>query len=142
LLINNKFIIPQFSESFVEYFEMMEVAFDKVYFREILLRDKGFLYELYKGQKLLNRSKISGAAEFHLNTLIQLCHLIMNNAIPMLITNYEKLRKAHRIPLLKNHFKANKDFLEILEGSRENKVYILRQLSSVFPFLLASLFEE
>jgi hypothetical protein len=120
----------------------MGIAIDKVYFREILLRDKGFLYELYKNNKLQNRKKISGADEFHLNTVIKILHLILNNEIPLLEDNYEKVKKARKVPLLKKNFKTHKDFLSIVEGPRERKVSVLQQLSPIFCFLLSALFEE
>ena len=120
----------------------MQLAIDKVYFREILPRDKGFLLDLYHNNRLVNQNLIIGADEFHLNTLIQICHLILNNTIPTLKQNFENLKRARKVSLLKKHFKSNKDFLEILYGSREQKVLILKRLSAVFCYLLASLFEE
>ena len=120
----------------------MQVAIDKVYFRETLLRDKRFLIDLYHNNKLQNQSQITGAEEFHLNTLIRLIHLILNNAIPILEENFEKLKRARKISFLKKHFKSNKDFLQILQGPREQKVAILKKLSALFSYILAALFEE
>ena len=79
----------------------METIVDKVYFREILIRDKRFLCELYKGNKLQNQNKISGASDSHLNTLCQILHLIMNNAIQVDYKNGEKIKDAKRLPFLK-----------------------------------------
>jgi len=120
----------------------METVVDKVYFREILIRDKAFLYQLYKGNRLQNRNKISGASDIQLNTLCQILHLIMNNVIRVHFKNGEKIKSARRLPFLKNNFKPQHKFAEIYEGPQENKVKILRQLSSVYCFLLQPLFEE
>ena len=120
----------------------METTVDKVYFREVLLRDKDFLNQLYKGNKLQNRNKISGASDIHLKTLCQILHLIMNNAIRVDHSIGEKIKNAKRLPFLKNNFKKQHKFAEIYEGPHENKVRILRQLSSVFCFLLQPLFEQ
>lgn len=120
----------------------METIVDKVYFREILIRDKAFLYQLYKGSKLQNRSKISGASDIHLKTLCQILHLIMNNVIPVENENGKKIKSAKRLPFLKNNFKSQQKFADIYESPQENKVKILRQLSSVYCFLLMSLFEQ
>lgn len=119
----------------------MQVAIDKVYFRETLLRDKRFLIDLYHNNKLQNQSQITGAEEFHLNTLIRLIHLILNNTIPILEENFEKLKRARKISFLKKHFKSNKDFLQILQGPREQKVAILKKLSALFCNILAALFD-
>ena len=120
----------------------METAVDKVYFREILIRDKDFLYNLYKGNKLQNRNKISGASDIHLNTLCQILHLMMNNVIPVDYENGVKIKNSRRLPFLKNNFKSQQKFAEIYEGPHENKVKVLRQLSSVYCFLLQPLFEQ
>ena len=120
----------------------METVVDKVYFREILIRDKGFLYQLYKGNKLQNRNKISGASGIHLNTLCQILHLIMNNAIRVDHKIGEQIKSAKRLPFLKKNFKSHHKFTEIFDSPQENKVKILRQLSSVYCFLLQPLFEQ
>jgi hypothetical protein len=120
----------------------METAVDKVYFRQILLRDKDFLFQLYKGNKLQNRNKISGALDIHLNTLCQILHFIMNNTIRVDHNIGEKIKSAKRLPFLKKNFKSQDNFMQIFEGPRENKVKILRQLSSVYCFLLQTLFEQ
>ena len=54
----------------------------------------------------------------------------------------EKIKSAKRLPFLKNNFKSKQKFAEIYNGPHENKVKILRQLSSVFCFLLQPLFER
>ena len=120
----------------------MQVAFDKVYFREVLVRDKRFLYDLYQNNKLQNERQILGADEFHLNTLIKIFHLILNNTIPILEEHVEKIKVAKKLPLFKKHFKLNKDFLAILEGPKEQKVLILRKFSALYCVILSSLFVE
>ena len=37
----------------------MQIAIDRVYFKEVLLREKQFLYDLYQNNKLQNQSQIS-----------------------------------------------------------------------------------
>jgi len=74
----------------------MSLIFDKVYFRDILLRDKGFLYALYKNDTLQNRQLILGAELLHLNTLIKLCHLILNNEIPIYAEDITKIKAAKK----------------------------------------------
>jgi len=120
----------------------MSLPYDQVHVRELLLRDKGFLLQLYKNNTYQNKKLISGADEYHLDTLIKVCHLILNNEIPVFEDDIAKIKKAKRIKLLTKYFKSNKDFLEVLEGQRQNKVQILLRFSSIFGFLLTSLFEE
>lgn len=121
---------------------MQQLPIDKVYFREVLVRDKRFLKDLYHNNKLQNEKQILGADEFHLNTLIKKFHLILNNTIPILEENVEKIKKAKKLPLFKQHFRSSKDFLATLEAPREQKVLILKRFSALFSFILASLFEE
>jgi len=122
--------------------KFMETVVDKVYFRQVLIRDKDFLYQLYKGNKLQNRNKISGASNLHLNTLCQILHLIVNNVIKVDHESGEKIKSAKRLPFLKHNFKSHHKFTEIYDSPQENKVKILRQLSSVYCFLLEPLFER
>jgi hypothetical protein len=51
---------------------MQQLPIDKVYFREVLVRDKRFLKDLYHNNKLQNEKQILGADEFHLNTVIKI----------------------------------------------------------------------
>ena len=121
---------------------MQQLPIDKVYFREVLVRDKRFLNDLYQNNKLQNEKQILGADEFHLNTLIKIFHLILNNTIPILEENVEKIKKARKLPLFKKGFKSSKDFLAMLEAPREEKFLVLKRFSALFSFILASLFEE
>ena len=101
----------------------MQIAIDKVYFKEILLRDKRFLYDLYQNNKLQNQNQIVGANEFHLDTLIKIFHLILNNTIPILEQNFEKVKKARKVSLFKKHFKSNKDFANASSFKRRKGIY-------------------
>ena len=80
---------------------MQQLPIDKVYFREVLVRDKRFLTDLYQNNKLQNEKQILGADEFYLNTLIKIFHLILNNTIPILEENVERIKKAKKLPLFK-----------------------------------------
>jgi hypothetical protein len=120
----------------------MPVIFDQVFARDLLLRDKGFLYELYRNSSIENRNQITGAEDRHLDTLILILYLIVNNEIPTFEEQLQQIKKAKKKNFLKKHFEHHKDFTDLLEGPRNKKVNILRQLSLVFPFLLAALFEE
>ena len=90
----------------------MQVAFDRVYFREILLRDKRFLFDLYKNNKLQNEKQIIATEEYHLNTLIKIFHLILNNAIPILEESVVKIKNAKNCHFLNNILNHMKIFLK------------------------------
>lgn len=120
----------------------MQIAFDEVYLRDTLLRDKGFLKQLYTNSTYLNKKLIIGADEHHLDTVIRICHLICNNEIPIFEHEHVILQQKRKLNFLKKKFKHNQDFINILEGTRENKVEVLLNLCNVFSCLFVALFEE
>jgi len=120
----------------------MSIFFDKVYFRDILMRDKEFLQELYKNESLPNKELIKGADEIRLNTVIQLLHLITNNEIPVFQDDIQKIKQQHLFSYLITNFKSQKSLINILNGSRQSKVNILTKFSNVYCNLLVNLFEE
>ena len=120
----------------------MKVAFDVVHMRDLLMRDKGFLKELYSMNSYQNKKIISGADDQHLNTLLKILHLILNNEIPILIEDVIIIKKYKKFSLLKKTIKNTNDYISILEGVRKPKVDFLGSLSNVYRFLLRSLFEE
>jgi len=120
----------------------MNIFFDKVYFRDILMRDKDFLQQLYKGESLQNKGLIKGAKEIHLNTVIQLLHLITNNEIPIFEDDINVIKKQHLFSFLIKHFKNQTSLIKVLNGNRQSKVSILNKFSNVFGNLFVNLFEE
>jgi len=120
----------------------MSILFDKVYFRDLLLRDKGFLNSLYKNESLSNREQIKGADDIHLNTVIQILYLIANNEIPVYEDDILQIKNARQFKLILKHFKSHKEFFKLLIGPRESKVKILSSLGGVYCHLFVSIFEE
>src|SRR6266404_6015121 len=107
----------------------MPAPFDEVHVREILLRDKGFLYDLFKNGQLKNKTTIAGAHDMHLDTLITICHLIVNNEIPLFEVEggHDKLSPSRK-RYLKDQFEDNRSFVFLLEGPRPKKVEALQRL--------------
>lgn len=115
--------------------------YDVVHLRDILLRDKRFLLELYVNSNYQNRRLISGATELHLNTVLKVLHLIVNNEIKIDEDDYKGLKRAKKANLLKNKIKTKSDFLVLLNSEVLKRQFLL-QFAAVYKYLLGPLFEE
>ncbi|SRR6266404_5262379 len=120
----------------------MTVLYDRPYMKSLLLRDKGFLLELYKNNSLQNKSQLEGADDARLDTIIRILFLVVNNEIPMFGDHYPLFKRARKEGFLRRHFQQRRTFLKVLEGTRQNKVSILQNFAPVYKFLFAPLFEE
>ena len=120
----------------------MRPAFDVVHMRDLLLKEKSFLKELFSLNSYQNRKRIIGADNQSLNTLIKVIHLILNNEIPILIEDVHFLKKYKKFGFLQKNIKTKDKFIQLLEGERKAKVDFLVFLSNVYHPLLRSLFEE
>jgi hypothetical protein len=121
---------------------MSDVVLDKVYLRQCMLRDKGFFSSLYQGESKGNKKILQFSDDRQMNILIKVIYLIVNGEIAISSKNFELIKKSKRIVFLKKSFGKKKDFIKLLNNSREEKLKILTGLSSVFPFLLFGLFNE
>ena len=121
---------------------MAQIPIDIPYFRSLMLREKGFLYSVYKENFLANSKKIANVSDSQLTVLIKIVYLIANNVIE---TPYEvglKLKKTKKIPVLKKTFQKNKDYVALIKGPRVEKIQALMKIVTVLPLLLTPLFNQ
>ena len=118
------------------------MRFDKTFLRQLFLRHKLFLKNLYEGQSLTNINTIGFASDTALNVLVRLLHLIANGEIPMRSVDFDLLKKSKRLVFLRSKFESNAAFIQTFKLQREFKISILKQFSSMYPNILYFLFNE
>jgi len=110
---------------------------DKVYLRNIMIRDKLFLLSLFQNKQ---PSVLINASDLEMNTVIRVIHLIFNNEIELLEENYEALKKSKRLKILMQNFDLEKNFLQTLYLETESKRKLLKKFNSCYPYLFHSIF--
>lgn len=118
------------------------MRYDKTFLRQLFLRHKLFLKNLYEGQALTNSNTLSFASDTSLNVIIRVLHLIANGEIPMRKDDFEVLKKAKKFLFLRRKFEKNSAFIETFSLKREFKLAVLKQFCSVFPNILYFMFNE
>lgn len=113
---------------------------DKVYLLSLFQTQKGFLKKLYVSQENSNRV-ISVASDPSLNVLIRILHLVANGQIVLRAIDSKLIKSSKRTKKL-NMFESKTYLLKMLNQSREQKVSVLKQFSSLYPILLHSFFNE
>ena len=116
---------------------MSNIVLDKVYMRNILIRDKLFLLHLFKNEQ---PNALANASNMQMNTVIRILHLIFNNEIELLEENYKALKNSRRLKGLLQHFDSEKNFLRTLNLETESKRQLLKKFSSCYPYLFHSIF--
>ena len=108
-----------------------------------LLRDKGFLKELYEGNNPLKNKKVLQTAEdTELNTLIKFLHFLSNGEIKMKKDNFKKVQETKKLSLLIKNVEKKSKVLSLVKGPRKEKLKFLNKLLNVYSFLLDCLFNE
>jgi hypothetical protein len=111
--------------------------------KSCLIRDKGFLKELYEQSECIkNRKKIHTADDAELNTLIKFLHFLSNGEIPMKKNNFQTIKENKKLRLITKNVEKKSSVINLLKSSRVSKLNFLLQLSKIYPFLLYPLFNE
>ena len=111
--------------------------------KSYLIRDKGFLKQLYEGNNPLKNKKVLQTAEdSELNTLIKFLHFLSNGAIKMKLQNFQKIREAKKLNLLTQQVEKKSKLSQLLKSARKEKLKFLNKLVNVYSFLLDILFNE
>ena len=111
--------------------------------RNLLIRDKTFLRELYEGpSKVYNNRILNFATDSKLDTLLKLLHFLANGEIPMKKNNFEVVQSHKKLAYIKRHVEKKSAVLKMLKAERQVKVKFLKQLSNIFAPLLYCLFNE
>lgn len=109
--------------------------------KSYLLRDKGFLKELYEGPNPLKNARIlNNASDTQLNTLIYYLHFLTCGDIKITKANFNEIEKCKKLHLLKSKVEKMSNVKFLINGPRAEKLLFLKKLSIVYPNLLYGLF--
>lgn len=109
--------------------------------KELLIRDKVFLKQLYTGPNVLkNKDVLNTAAEIELNTLLKYLHYVANGKIPITKANFNILQKSKKLTFLQKQIEKPTHLIKLINGNRKLKINFLLKISNVLPQLLYALF--
>jgi hypothetical protein len=119
----------------------MSLSKDQV--KTYLIRDKGFLKELYEGENHLTKRRVlQHADDTKLNTLIKYLHFVATGEIHVTTNNFKVITDSKKLTLITKTVEKKSNVLQFLQTSRENKLKFLLKLSQIYPQLLFALFNE
>ena len=111
--------------------------------KSYLVRDKGFLKELYEVPDFNKRKKkLQSADDTELNTLIKLLHFLANGEIPMKKDNFQAIKDSKKLTLITKKVERKSSVVNLIKSSRVLKLKFLFQLIKIYSFLLYPLFNE
>jgi hypothetical protein len=119
------------------------MAFNRENMKSLLIRDRGFLHELYEGPNPLKNNRVlRGASDTQLNTLIKFLHFLSNGEITMKKENFEIIEREKKIKLIKSKVEKKKNMNVLLKSERNEKLKFLNKLCNIYSALLSTLFNE
>ena len=122
---------------------METMAFNCEGMKSLLIRDKGFLRELFEGPNPLKNNRVlKGASDSQLNTLIKFLHFLSNGEITMKKENFEIIENAQKLKLIKSKVEKKKNMNVLLKSERKEKLKFLNRLCNLYSALLSTLFNE
>ncbi len=111
--------------------------------KSYLIRDKGFLKELYSAQDNLRIKRILFTADDgQLNTLLKYLHFLANGEIEIKKDVFEIILKSKKLNFITAKVEKLKLVQQIVNGPRTVKIKFLTQLCSIYSALLYPLFNE
>lgn len=119
------------------------MSLSKEQVKAYLIRDKGFLKELYKSPNELTRKRsLKNADDMKLNTLIKYLHFIANGEIKIKAENFKIIQESNKLKLITKTVEQKAKVLRLLKSARANKLQFLIKLNPILPPLLFALFNE
>jgi thiaminase len=116
---------------------------NKDQFKSYLIRDKGFLKELYEGSNhLAKKHKLQTSEDSELNTLIKYLHFVANGEIKIKSSNFQILQESKLLNVITKHVEKKSKTFALLRATRITKLHFLLKLTKVFGPLLYALFNE
>ena len=110
--------------------------------KNLMVRDKLFLKELYEGNDIEQKKRILNfASDSKLNTLIKFLHFLTNGDIKIKKENFESI-PSKNIKFLKQKVEKKTSVAKLLKSERSVKLKILKSQVTIFKFLLYCLFNE
>ncbi len=111
--------------------------------KSCLIRDKGFLKELYQEPEVAKiRKTLQTADDTELNTLIKYLHFLSNGEIPVKKNNFEAIRDSKKQTLITKKVEKKSRLQDLLKSSRIIKLKFLLQLVKIYSNLLYPLFNR
>ena len=110
--------------------------------KELFLRDKAFLKELYKLSSLQSKKLLNYASDSELKTLVYYIYFISSGEIPFKKELFKILSKVNKIEFLHKHFSKEVLVRQFLKEDRKRRLFILHKLNNTFNILLKPLFKE
>ncbi len=111
--------------------------------RSYLLRDKGFLKELYIGtEPSKNKRLLYFANDSQLNTLIKYLHFLANGEIEIKKSTFDIIEKSNKLKTITKKVERLNSTQLLVKGPRSKKLLFLNQLIDIYSSLLYPLFNE
>jgi hypothetical protein len=108
-----------------------------------LIRDKGFLKELYEGNNISSKKhRIQVSEDSELNTLIKYLHFVANGEIKIKSSNFKLIEESKKLPLIVKTVEKKSKVLALLKGPRVEKLKFLYKCTQILAPLLYALFNE
>lgn len=115
---------------------------DKQRFKQMLVRDKQWLKELYESDTDINIKRLLNfASDAKLETLMKFIHLISNGEIKMTRENFDKIEKR-QLKIIKKEFESKRAIKRLLQSERSVKIRQLNKLVKSMRLLLFTLFNR
>jgi hypothetical protein len=119
----------------------MNLSKDQV--KSYLIRDKGFLKELYEGtNQLAKRKRLQISEDSELNTLIKYLHFVANGEIKIKSSNFQIIQDSKKLKLIIQTVEKKTKVSSLLKAPRVVKLNFLSKLCAIFAPLLYALFNE
>jgi hypothetical protein len=116
---------------------------DKKLMRSYLIRDKGFLKELYTGvESSKNKRLLYFADDGQLNTLIKYLHFLAIGEIEIKKNTFEIIEKSNKLKVITRKVEGLKATQTLVNSQRSQKLFFLNQLVDIYSALLYPLFNE
>jgi hypothetical protein len=111
--------------------------------KSYLIRDKGFLKELYEGTNHLGKKqRLQTSEDSELNTLIKYLHFVATGEIKIKSANFKIIEGSKKLPLIVKTVEKKSKVLALLRGPRITKLQFLTKLTKILAPLLYALFNE
>jgi hypothetical protein len=116
---------------------------DQESMKNLLIRDKGFLKQLYEGPSPFKNKRILSAAEdSQLNTLIKYLHFLTCGRIHMKKEHFDIVERHKKRKVLSAKVETEHSTNILISASRIEKLNFLNKLLPVYSSLLYGLFNE
>ena len=114
---------------------------EQLAFRQLLLKEKPFLVQIYQFNKEQTRKLLRRSSELQLKLLCSLVFLVTKGYIPISKENFKNLKKVRKLKYLSNLSIKNINKL-ITDESQEKRFQFLEKFLKALPFLIAALFTK